>query len=142
MLCQFQVYSKVNQLYICMYPLFFRFFSHLGYYRVLSRVSCAIEQVLISCPFYMQQCVRVNPKHLSYPPPLFFPFGNHKIVFHVYESVSVLCYAQSLSRVRLFVTPRTAAHQAPLSMGFSRQEYWNGLPWPSPNYMLANQLIS
>ena len=39
---------------------------------------------------------------------------------------------QPLSRVQLFVTPWTAAHQAPLSMEFSRQEYWSGLPFPSP----------
>ena len=38
----------------------------------------------------------------------------------------------SLSRVRLFVTPWTVAHQAPPSMGLSRQEYWSGLPLPSP----------
>jgi len=37
-----------------------------------------------------------------------------------------------LSRVQCFVTPRTAARQAPLSLGFSRQEYWTGLPFPSP----------
>ena len=37
-----------------------------------------------------------------------------------------------LSRVRLFVTPWTVAHQAPPSMEFSRQEYWSGLPFPSP----------
>ena len=37
-----------------------------------------------------------------------------------------------LSRVRLFETPWTAAHQAPPSMGFSRQEYWSGVPLPSP----------
>ena len=36
-----------------------------------------------------------------------------------------------LSRVRLFATPWTVARQAPLSMGFSRQEYWSGLPFPS-----------
>ena len=41
---------------------------------------------------------------------------------------------KSLSRVRLFATPWTIAHQAPLSMGFSRQEYWSGLPVPSPSY--------
>ena len=35
--------------------------------------------------------------------------------------------------VQLFVTPWTTAHQAPLSMGFSRQEYWNELPFPSPS---------
>ena len=39
---------------------------------------------------------------------------------------------KSLSRVRLLVTPWTAAYQAPLSMGFSRQEYWSGVPLPSP----------
>ena len=37
-----------------------------------------------------------------------------------------------LSRVRLLATPWTAAYQAPLSMGFSRQEYWSGVPLPSP----------
>ena len=39
---------------------------------------------------------------------------------------------KSLSRVWLFVTPWTVAYQAPPSMGFSRQEYWSGLPFPSP----------
>ena len=39
---------------------------------------------------------------------------------------------KSLGSVRPFVTPWTVAYQAPLSMGFSRQEYWSGLPFPSP----------
>ena len=39
---------------------------------------------------------------------------------------------KSLSRVRLFATPQTAAYQAPPSMGLSRQEYWSGVPLPSP----------
>ena len=39
---------------------------------------------------------------------------------------------KSLSRVRLLATPWTAAYQAPLPMGFSRQEYWSGVPFPSP----------
>ena len=43
-----------------------------------------------------------------------------------------LCYAKPLSRVQLFEVPWTVAHQAPLSMGFSRQEYWSGLPRPPP----------
>ena len=38
---------------------------------------------------------------------------------------------KSLSRVRLFATSWTVAYQAPLSMGFSRQQYWSGLPFPS-----------
>ena len=39
---------------------------------------------------------------------------------------------KSLSHVRLFATPWTVAHQVPPSMGFFRQEYWSGLPFPSP----------
>ena len=40
--------------------------------------------------------------------------------------------SQSLSHVQLFMTPWTAAHQAPLSVRFSRQGHWSGLPFPSP----------
>ena len=45
---------------------------------------------------------------------------------------------QSLSRVQLFGTPWTAAHQAPPSMGLSRQEYWTGVPLPSPILYIEN----
>ena len=52
------------------------------------------------------------------------------------ESVSTpdtgLCAAELLSCVRLFATPWGVVRQAPLSLGFSRQEYWSGLPFPSP----------
>ena len=40
-----------------------------------------------------------------------------------------------LSCVQLLAIPWTVAHQAPLSMEFSRQEYWSGLPFPSPGYL-------
>ena len=43
---------------------------------------------------------------------------------------------KSLSHVRFFATPWTAAYQAPPSMGFSRQEYWSGVPLPSPQLLL------
>ena len=46
---------------------------------------------------------------------------------------------KSLSHVRLFATPWTAAYQAPPSMGFSRQGYWSGLPLPSPNVSWGQQ---
>ena len=48
-------------------------------------------------------------------------------IFHYQQSE-----VKSLSRVQLFATPWTAAYQASPSMGFSRQEYWSGLPFPSP----------
>ena len=44
---------------------------------------------------------------------------------------------KSLSRVRLLATPWIAAHQAPPSMGFSKQEYWSGVPLPSPKYIYS-----
>ena len=43
-----------------------------------------------------------------------------------------LLLLRRFSRVQLCVTPQMAAHQAPLSLGFSRQEHWSGLPFPSP----------
>ena len=46
--------------------------------------------------------------------------------------ITLLSGAQSLSRARLCATPWTAAHQAPLSLGFFRQEHWSGLPCPPP----------
>ena len=54
------------------------------------------------------------------------------LCFSVLLLMTVHACAQSLSGVGLFATPWTVAHQAPLSMGFSRQEYWSGLPCPSP----------
>ena len=52
--------------------------------------------------------------------------SNYRTIALIFNSV------QSLSCVGLFVTPWTAAYQAPLSLGFSRQEYWSGLPLPLP----------
>ena len=48
-------------------------------------------------------------------------------------SFSNACMLSRFSRVRLYATLWTAAHQAPLSTGFSRQEHWSGLPFPSPS---------
>ena len=47
------------------------------------------------------------------------------------KCVPLLLLLNCFSRVQLCATPQTAAHQAPLSLGFSRQEYWSGLPFPS-----------
>ena len=68
-------------------------------------------------------------------------FSKHiKLRFTLYCSLltAIACLKKQhgvlshFSRVQLFVTPWTIAHQAPLSMGFSRQEYWHGLPFPTP----------
>ena len=62
------------------------------------------------------------------PTPVFLPGKSH-------GQRSLAGYSLLLSRfshVRLCATPETAAHQAPPFLGFSRQEHWNGLPFPSP----------
>ena len=46
----------------------------------------------------------------------------------------LLLLLSRFSHVQLCATPETAAHQAPLSLGFSRQEYWSGLPFPSADH--------
>ena len=55
----------------------------------------------------------------------------HKGAFNYTFNYASLC-VQLLSLVQLFGAPWTVAYQTPLSMGFSRQAYWNGLPFPSP----------
>ena len=53
--------------------------------------------------------------------------------------VLLLLLLSRFSRVRLCATPQTAAHQALLSLGFSRQEHWSGLPYPSPMHEVKNE---
>ena len=67
---------------------------------------------------------------------LFFPSWPLKLKSvgscSISSRVLLLLLLSHISRVRLCVTLQTAAHQAPLSLGFSRQEYWSGLPFPCP----------
>ena len=85
--------------------------------------------------------------------PLWICLVQHSTTFHRqihnYEEVSwtapysltvymglLLLLLSRFGRVRLCATPQTAAHQAPPSMGFSRQEYWSGVPLPSPCWVI------
>ena len=90
------------QLYVYMFPLFFRFCFHVDHYRVLIEFPRVVSSV------HSSACTSWNwylDRHLCCC-----------LVAHLY----------------LFVTLWTVAHQAPLSMGFCRQEYWSGLSFPSP----------
>ena len=55
---------------------------------------------------------------------------------------SEMSEVKSLSRVQLFVTPWTVVYQAPLFMGFSRQKYWSGLPFPSPKNLRVQLFVT
>ena len=65
------------------------------------------------------------------PPSLIYIFRRIGVGFK-FHNFELRFIVKLLSRVWLFATPWTVAHQAPPSMRFSRQEYWNGLPFPSP----------
>ena len=57
---------------------------------------------------------------------------SRQILYHMSHQRQLVYIYMLLTCVWLFVTPWTVAHQAPQSLGFSRQEYWSGLPFPSP----------
>ena len=63
--------------------------------------------------------------------------GSHRVGHDCSDAAAAAATVKvkSLSCVQLFGTPWTVACQAPLSMGFSRQGYWSGLPFPSPGYL-------
>ena len=79
---------------------------------------------------------RQQPTRL--PCPWDSPGKNTGVGCHfLLQCMQVKVKVKSLSRVRLLATPWTAAHQAPPSMGFSRPEYWSGVPLPSPKLALG-----
>ena len=63
-----------------------------------------------------------------------FFLGKKEYVFEILKILKqlLLLLLSRFSRVQLWATPQMAAHQAPPSLGFSRQEHWSGLPFPSP----------
>ena len=81
--------------YVYMYPFFWGFLSHLVHYRTLSRVICAIQQVLISYLFYTQCCVILIPIS-QFILPLFSPLGVHTFVRDICVSISVLQIGSSV----------------------------------------------
>ena len=65
-------------------------------------------------------------------------FPSKGMITRIFGRNAIKCVL--ISHVRLFVTPWTVAHQAPLSMEFSRQEYWSGQPFPSPGIFMTQGL--
>ena len=93
-------------------------------------VAAAAAKSLQSCPTL---CDPINGSPPGSPVPGIFQARILEWVAISFSSAwKWKVKVKSLSRVRLPVTPWTAAYQAPPSMGFSRQEYWSGVPSPSP----------
>ena len=79
----------------------------------------------------MQESINKDPEELTSKHT-----ETNNTITKIKNTLLLLLLLSRFSRVRLFVTPQTAAYQAPPSMGFSRQEYWSGMPSPSPVYTL------
>ena len=97
---------------------------------LVSTYAGAAAKSLQSCPTL---CDPHRQKPTRLPHPWDSPGKNTGVGCHfLLQCMKV----KSLSRVWLLATPWTAAHQAPPSMGFSRQEYWSGVPLPSPSFYI------
>ena len=103
----------------------------LSVYILLLCAAAAAAKSLLSC---LTLCdPRDQPTRL--PHPWDSPSKNTGVGCHVLlQCMKVKVKVKSLSHVWLLATPWTAAYQAPPSMGFSRQEYWSGVPLPSPYF--------
>ena len=105
-------------------------------YQTWSNYQCSA----VLWQFFKLQTITCTSRFLNLYPiaSLFLPPGHWKLFLKnimcnvVLYFVLYACMLSCFSCVRLFVTPWTVTHQAPLSMGFSRQEYWSRLPYPPP----------
>ena len=139
------MHCKVTQLKIYT---FFRFFSHIGCNRVWSKVPCLIWYVLAaaaaakslqSCPTL---CDPIDGSPPCSPVPGILQARKLEwVAISFSNGWKWKVKGKSLSHVRLSATPWTAAYQVPQSTGFSRQEYWSGVPLPSLWYVLNNHLF-
>ena len=117
------------------------------YWIILNRVSTFLEyilifayylkyketSILISFPLSILSCeIKISPDWCMLK--CVYPSEKHHWITQTYSMMRwlLLLLLSRFSRVQLCATPETAAHQATPSLGFSRQEHWSGLPFPSP----------
>ena len=127
--CVSFIQMLLQHLFLCMLLLLLSLFSHV---RLCATPQTAAHQAPLSTGFSRQEYW----SGLPFPSPLMYEnviFYFKKYAQEYFNCNYEMCgICKLVSRVRLVATPWAAAYQDPLSMGFSRQEYWSGLPFPSP----------
>ena len=106
-----------------------------GYHLDLPHLSLSIHQAILHTTFYtnkMQIGCHPHAKHKAFISQFQNLYQHSHIELIVIVSLLLLLLLSRFSHVRFCATTQTATHQAPPSLGFSRQEYWSGLPFPSP----------
>ena len=105
--------------------------------KELKEMRTTLENTAAAAAESLQSCPTVQPHRWQptwLPHPWDSPGKNTGVGCHfLLQCRKGKSESEVLSRVRLLATPWTAAHQPPPSMGFFRQEYWSGLPLPSPS---------
>ena len=114
------------------------FFFFNFYWSIVALQCCVGFYCAAKCISYTYTYIS---SFLAEFPVLYSKFSLVIYFIFVCVCVCVRAHTCSLSHFRLFATPWTASCMAPLSMGFSRQEYWNGLPFPSPEDLLYPGII-
>ena len=103
---------------------------------LLTNTSYLIFAVTVSYRMISPSGLVVNFSLLDFIPEILLALSLECIYnLRIYCLCCCLVLPSCFSRARLCATPQTAAHRAPPSLGFSRQEYWSGVPLPSPIYM-------
>ena len=117
---------------ICTYFFLYVFGAILqSYWEAVSGCAAAAAKLLQSC---LTLCDPIDGSPLGSPVPGILQARTLEwVAISFSHAWKWKVKVKSLSRVQLFATLWTAAHQAPPSMGFSRQEYWSGVPSPSPS---------
>ena len=114
----------------------YSFTSPIKFLQKMNSLLCALIKVIIGS--FQDQMPRISAHIKRKSTIIFYPGTWTTINSTTGQEISNFITTKHrsevklLSRVRLFVTPWTVAYQAPPFMGFSRQEYWSGLPFPSP----------
>ena len=94
--------------------------------------TCLLLLLLLSRFSRVRLCDLMDGQPTRLPRPWDSPGKNTGVGCHFLLQCMKVKRVKSLSHVRLLATPWISAHQAPPSMGFSRREYWSGVPLPSP----------
>ena len=114
---------------------------HLSGMTVLLRLEAWIKMQAAAAAKWLQFWLTLRPHRQQpnrLPGPWDSPGKNTGVACHfLLQCMKVKSESEVAQCVRLLATPWTAAYQAPLSMGFSRQEYWSGVPSPSPRCKLT-----
>ena len=106
-------------------------FSKKNFCSFIKKVNVYMLYMLQSCPTL---CNSINGSPPGFPVPGILQARTLEwVAISFFSAWKLKVKVKLLSHVRLLATPWTAAYQAPPPMRFSRQEYWNGLPLPSPN---------